>query len=660
MSAEHYQLSTGVGDMLVLSPLGGMGREQEAEFAFDLQADVAGFSWQDLESALDSPPPRPISPARMGGSVVPLESWEDLERNGKLRLAASMKQLSVRTEVEEDEEETVDADDLTLLASAQERHSMFRDSLVVESFYLAASAHRGQVRKDGQPYITHCIETALILAGSGLDNTIVAAGLLHDTLDDSAMTEVELREKVGKEVTDLVVQVGKLSMFSQMARDNKLDHSGAASDKLRDMYLVMVDVRVVLLKLADRLHNLRTLDALSAHKRLGIARETLDVFAPLANRLGIWSWKAEIEDLCFKYLFPQEHEELAQKLAESSSERIVMNAIQTLDGVLNAAGIPFYDLSGRPKNLYSIHQKMERKRRSIDGINDLRGIRLIVDSEADCYAALAEVQSLWEPVGPLKDYIKVPKENGYQSLHAVVRGADGYSVEIQIRTRKMHHEAEFGMAAHWRYKEGDGSQSTAALVKIIEFMRWMLTWQLELQDNKLRLGSSPPAAMDPLSGICPFPNHRPGCKYEDGRCSDAAAPAYADPVVVILLENKIMSVMELSGGSTAADAIREHGAGAAGGKGGRGAVLAQINHRTAPDLDLDQPLKTGDVLEFGPDPEAALSAPSVLPHFAPGGGWEGPPMDERAIELERRRLAKWLAAESALDGGHRPELPIGG
>lgn len=654
-SPAPHQLSTAVGDIVVFSPLDAVGQGQEQEFAFNFQADGASFSWQDLELAVGgSPSPRPASPARMEGSVAPLESWEDSDRRGILRLAASMRQLSDEAIGSEEEEDGALDDDFTLLAAAQGRHSIFSDSLVMEAFYVAASAHRGQIRKDGQPYITHCIETGLILAGSGLDKTIVAAGLLHDTLDDSAVTEETLRRKVGKEVTDLVVQVGKLSMFSQMMRDNELDNSAAARDKLRDMYLAMGDVRVMLLKLADRLHNLRTLDALPRHKQLGIARETLDVFAPLANRLGIWSWKAEIEDLCFKYLFPLEHKELVHKLAESSSERIVMNAIRKLDGVLRTAAIPFYDLSGRPKNLYSIYQKMEKKRRSIDGINDLRGIRLIVDSEADCYAALTQVQKMWEPIGSAKDYIKFPKENGYQSLHAVVRGGDGYSVEIQIRTRKMHHEAEFGMAAHWRYKEGEGSQSTAAQEKIIEFMRWMLTWQLELQDNKLRLDPSPsPTRGEPLLGMCPFPNHRPGCQYEAGCCTDA------DPVVVIVLENKIMSVMELPRGATAADAMRAHGAGGpAAGSSGHCTVLAHVNHRQA--MDPNQPLRTGDVLEFSHDSEAPTSVPSVLPHFAPGGDdWEGPPMDGEAIETERRRLSKWLATEAALDDSHQPEMLIG-
>ncbi|BBN13859.1 hypothetical protein MPTK1_6g06980 [Marchantia polymorpha subsp. ruderalis] len=341
------------------------------------------------------------------------------------------------------------ADDL--LSYAKARHKIFEDPVVIKAFQVAEEAHKNQVRRSGDSYLSHCVETAILLAQTGADSTVVAAGLLHDTLDDSSVDQEQLRAVFGCEIEYLVAGVSKLSTFSQLARDNDTAGNPEEADRLRTMFIAMVDVRVVLIKLADRLHNLRTLDFLSADKQIRIAEESLEIFAPLANRLGIWSWKAEIEDTCFKYLKPQEHQELASKMAHGWQANVVLSSIQQLEEALRVEGVEFTDICGRPKNLYSIYRKMLRKGRSIDEIFDVRGLRLIVKDKESCYAALEVVHRLWYNIPKkCKDYISQPKSNGYQSLHTVIVGEDGHPLEVQIRTMEMHHQAEYGMAAHWR------------------------------------------------------------------------------------------------------------------------------------------------------------------------------------------------------------------
>ncbi|CAI5497727.1 unnamed protein product, partial [Closterium sp. Naga37s-1] len=433
-------------------------------------------------------------------------------------------------------------------------------------------------RKSGQPVVSHCVETALILAGIGADKVVVAAGLLHDVIDDTATSEQDLRDIFGDEIASLFAGVSKLSLVSQLTRDSSRQLTTCEIDNLRTMFVAMADVRVVLVKLADRMHCLRTIDALPAKTQQRISRETLDVFAPLANRLGIWSWKAEIEDACFRCLHPREHADLLAELDRTSSgggsssssssgansssgftssvagcagsrsaggaeeggagsgsgsggggEASVMAAIRRLSAALEAKGVQFEDLSGRPKNLYSIFNKMTKKGRSLHEIMDVRGLRLIAADEAACYDALAVVHSLWAPWAGrhLKDYVRAPKPNGYQSIHSVVCGDDGLPLEVQIRTPAMHHQAEFGVAAHWRYKEagfrdnngdkalgkeksssssrkqeGKGSSSSSsssssspgpspAVLAKIEWVRYVLSWYSEMSDTKLRL--SPPS-----------------------------------------------------------------------------------------------------------------------------------------------------------------------
>ncbi|XP_024378514.1 probable GTP diphosphokinase RSH2, chloroplastic [Physcomitrium patens] len=322
------------------------------------------------------------------------------------------------------------------------------------------------------------------------------------------------------------------------------------ADRLRTMILAMVDVRVVLIKIADRLHNLRTLEALPSHKQIGIAKETLEIFAPLANRLGIWSWKAEMEDLCFKCLKPVDHENLSIRLSERCREGLVMSSIRYLDEALRVGGVQFIDLCGRPKNLYSVYKKMMKKKRSPDEILDVRGLRLIVTDEESCYQALEVVHQLWRCIpGKTKDYIVDSKPNGCKSLHTVVIGSDGYPLEVQIRTMKMHHQAEYGLAAHWRYKE-DNSEHSAFSSERVEWARWVLTWQSEIMDTKLRVS---PLAAD-LKPPCPFPVHNKECPYAGSCCEPVMREN--DPVYVIKMENEHILVRELPPGSTVGDLVR--------------------------------------------------------------------------------------------------------
>lgn len=249
-----------------------------------------------------------------------------------------------------------------LLRSAQARYKAFYDPIVVKAFRMAEEAHKGQFRRNGDMFLAHCVETALILAATGVGNIVVAAGLLHDAIDDSNLSLELLRCSLGENVASLVIGVSKLSEFSQLARDCNTVCDTLEADRLRTMILAMVDVRVVLIKIADRLHNLRTLEALPSHKQIGIAKETLEIFAPLANRLGIWSWKAEMEDLCFKCLKPVDHENLSIRLSERCREGLVMSSIRDLDEALRVGGVQFIDLCGRPKNLYSVYKKMMKKK----------------------------------------------------------------------------------------------------------------------------------------------------------------------------------------------------------------------------------------------------------------------------------------------------------
>ncbi len=348
---------------------------------------------------------------------------------------------------------------------------------VGEAFDLAVEAHEGARRATGEPYVTHPIASAQITAELGIDPVAVQAALLHDVPEDTEYSLSDLEDRFGAEVAHMVDGVTKLSKFSTHS------HEQQQAENIRKMLLAMAeDIRVVLIKLADRLHNMRTLYALPSEKQVRIARQTMEIYAPLAERLGIWQMKWELEDLAFKVLEPERFRELAKLLdtRRKGREGYIERAIAELEPKLKAAGIEA-DLQGRPKHIFSIYKKMQRKSAEFGEIYDVYAIRILVDDVRDCYAALGIVHALWRPIpGQFDDYIAVPKNNLYQSLHTAVIALDGKPLEIQIRTHAMHQVSEVGIAAHWRYKEG--SKSDREYDAKLAWLRQLMDWQRDVSD----------------------------------------------------------------------------------------------------------------------------------------------------------------------------------
>jgi guanosine-3',5'-bis(diphosphate) 3'-pyrophosphohydrolase len=350
-------------------------------------------------------------------------------------------------------------------------------AMLGRAFDFAEQAHHDQKRVTGEPYITHPLASAQILADIGIDPVAVTAAVLHDVPEDTDFTLEDVEELFGTEVAQLVDGVTKLSKFSTHT------HEEQQAENIRKMFLAMADdIRVVLIKLADRLHNMRTLYALPSDKQQRIARQTLEIYAPLAERLGIWNVKWELEDLAFKTLEPDAYRELARMLdtRRKGREAFIQRAIETLRPELKKAGLEA-ELSGRPKHLYSIWKKMQRKSAEIGEIYDVYAIRILVAEVKDCYAALGVVHSIWRPIpGQFDDYIAVPKPNLYQSLHTAVIALDGQPLEIQIRTQTMHQVSEVGIAAHWRYKEG--SRADREYDAKLAWLRQVMDWQRDVSD----------------------------------------------------------------------------------------------------------------------------------------------------------------------------------
>ncbi|HEY7523503.1 MAG TPA: bifunctional (p)ppGpp synthetase/guanosine-3',5'-bis(diphosphate) 3'-pyrophosphohydrolase [Candidatus Limnocylindrales bacterium] len=364
-----------------------------------------------------------------------------------------------------------------LLDAIVERYPQADVTQVAQAFDLAVEAHLGQARVSGEPYVTHPIASAQILAELGLDPSAISAALLHDVPEDTEYSLTDIEERFGPEIAHLVDGVTKLSKFSTHS------HEQQQAENIRKMLLAMAeDIRVVLIKLADRLHNMRTLSALPPEKQQRIARQTMEIYAPLAERLGIWQIKWELEDLAFKALEPDRFRELARLLdtRRRGRESYIDRAIGELRPRLEEAGIQA-DLQGRPKHLFSIWKKMQRKGAEFGEIYDVYAIRILVDEVRDCYAALGIVHALWRPIpGQFDDYIAVPKNNLYQSLHTAVIALDGKPLEIQIRTHQMHQVSEVGIAAHWRYKEG--TKSDREYDAKLAWLRQLLDWQRDVSD----------------------------------------------------------------------------------------------------------------------------------------------------------------------------------
>ena len=378
----------------------------------------------------------------------------------------------------------VGADDYPLLRKNCSRYlSAEGMAKVDEAYRFAAEFHRDQRRRSGEPYINHPVEVALILAHDlRMDEDVICAALLHDTVEDTPATLADLSELFGETVAELVDGVTKLTSIEVDSMDAK------QALNLRKMFLAMSrDIRVVIIKLADRLHNMRTLAALPPDRRTFKAHETMDVYAPLADRLGISSIKWELEDLAFFYLEPEEYQRIARMVQDSRDqrERDTEEAIKTLTDELRRVGLDGFTITGRPKHLWSIYLKMKRKGKEFSDIYDLIALRVILQTVGDCYSALGAVHSLWHPLpGRFKDYIATPKPNGYQSLHTTVVGPEARPIEIQLRTVEMHEQAEYGIAAHWLYKRAGNSQGNMSaddksVDRQISWIRRSLDWTVE-------------------------------------------------------------------------------------------------------------------------------------------------------------------------------------
>jgi guanosine-3',5'-bis(diphosphate) 3'-pyrophosphohydrolase len=343
-----------------------------------------------------------------------------------------------------------------VLESFRAHHPRADTSLLSEAFLLARDRHEGQMRETGEPYITHPVAVTEILADYGLDPETLCAALLHDTVEDTDLTLDQVAEQFGAHVAELIDGVTKLDLIKFGSREE------AQAATIRKLVVALAkDVRVLLIKLADRLHNLRTIWPLPEEKQQRIAKESLEVYAPLAHRLGVQEIKHEMEDRCFAILYPRKNGEISALLEQRAPmrEAFLRDVIEKMRELLDSAGIKG-DVSGRPKHQYSIYRKMVASGLPFEDIHDLIGIRVIVDDVRDCYAVLGVVHSTWPPVhGRFKDYIAMPKFNLYQSLHTTVIGPGGAPLEVQIRTKDMHERAEFGIAAHWRYKEGEAAKS---------------------------------------------------------------------------------------------------------------------------------------------------------------------------------------------------------
>ena len=350
---------------------------------------------------------------------------------------------------------------------------------VDKAYRFAAQAHAGATRKSGEPFIAHPIEVALILADLKMDADTLCAALLHDTVEDTDTTEEQIAAEFNPQIAQLVQGVTKIT---QIEVESLTDEQAAT---IRKMFVAMSkDIRVIVIKLADRLHNMRTLAALKEDRRIFKARETLEIYAPIAHRLGIGSIKWELEDLSFYYLEPNKFKQISRMVAETrmERERYLNDAIATLDDELGKVGVKAH-IAGRPKHLYSIYQKMTKRGKGFSEIYDLIAVRVIVESVKDCYSVLGAVHNLWHPMpGRFKDYIAMPKSNMYQSLHTTVIGPSGRPLEVQIRTEEMHRMSEYGVAAHWRYKEK--GRADDAFDRQIAWLRQLVDWQEETQDSR--------------------------------------------------------------------------------------------------------------------------------------------------------------------------------
>ena len=362
-----------------------------------------------------------------------------------------------------------------------ERHHPEADlDLLRRAYIYSAKAHKDQVRASGEPYLIHPLSVAAILADMKMDVATVSTGLLHDVVEDTLASTDDISKVFGGEVANLVDGVTKISNLGKKSKEE------AQAENLRKMILAMTsDIRVVLVKLADRLHNMRTLEYLRPEKRKRIAEETLEVYAPIAHRLGMSKVRSELEDLSFQYLEPEEYKRLKEEVESrrASTEAFLEEVKARIADRLTEEGVDFVRIEGRIKRLYSIHHKLKRQKISLDKVYDLAAIRIITQEEKDCYFALGVMHKYWKPFHDrIKDFIAMPRENGYRSLHTSVVGEEGYHFEVQIRTEEMHRIAEEGIAAHWKYKEGRGKDTSED--DAMKWLRKMAEWQQDVSDAR--------------------------------------------------------------------------------------------------------------------------------------------------------------------------------
>ncbi|RHP33616.1 RelA/SpoT family protein [Lachnotalea sp. AF33-28] len=377
-----------------------------------------------------------------------------------------------------------DPDDLfdLLIEKIRKYHPSDDTTMISKAYEVARNAHAGQLRKSGEPYIIHPLCVAIILADLELDKESIIAAILHDVVEDTVMTNEEITAEFGEEVANLVDGVTKLTRLSWSA-----DKVEIQAENLRKMFLAMAkDIRVIIIKLADRLHNMRTLQYMRPEKQKEIAKETMEIYAPIAQRLGISKIKIELDDLSLKYLKPDVYYDLKQNIAlrKTAREAFVQQIVDEVSSHISEAGIKA-EVSGRVKHFFSIYKKMVNQDKTLDQIYDLFAIRIIVDTVKDCYAALGVIHEMYKPIpGRFKDYIAMPKPNMYQSLHTTLIGSNGQPFEVQIRTYDMHRTAEYGIAAHWKYKEGaNGQKVPESEAEKMSWLRQILEWQRDM-DNK--------------------------------------------------------------------------------------------------------------------------------------------------------------------------------
>jgi len=489
------------------------------------------------------------------------------------------------------------------LGKLQQVFPVFRQGVVVEAYELAARAHAGQLRRTGEPVLMHCVETAKILAEINADDHIIAAALLHDVVDDTCLTFGQLRTMIAADVYDLVKKVSRLSYMSQLVRHG--DASPRDLAKLKDVLIASVDCRAVLIKMADRIHNMRTASALSLGKQTQWAQETMDLFVPLAGRLGCWGIKSELEDLCFAILHPQEHAQLKAaydaKVAWFTGEHL-QDVLNELKMALDRQGIEYEDISGRPKNLYGIYRKMQKKGyNDVNQVLDVFALRVVLKDGQSCHKALKAVSDLWPTVeGKLKDYVQHPKPNGYRSIHHVCLVND-VPLEVQIRTTKMHYIAEHGVAAHWRYKETGTADMTAFVEQRTLWSRYVLNWVFFLNDKKLR-----PHDLEESSAVCQYiwkaflsfddkDRGTVACQHRGRRSS----PATWCPVHVVVKEVDAVQVCDASPRATLEEFLLEH----CGILKGNGRIPMINGEVAAPDYKL----QFGDLIEFA---DVAVKVPA--------------------------------------------------